>query len=108
MVKEYRGDTFIFNFSFEDATIKFKAGDIIRLGIKKSVTDTNYILYKSYTLDTEADEVQFRFETEETKDITPGEYILEVETKKDGIVETPYREIIKIVGDVVNDDQLQD
>ena len=45
----YRGDTFIFPFGLQDengADINFEAGDIVKCGVKSTINDTEYALYK--------------------------------------------------------------
>ena len=102
MQEKYRGDTFIFPFSFADPELKFEIGDTLKFGMKKACDCETYILYKEIVVEEQKAEVEVRFEAEETAKIEPGDYFVELELKKDNIVETCYREKIKINGDIVN------
>lgn len=102
MVEKYRGDTFVFPFSFKDTSLSFEKGDVIRYGAKKACDCNDYAFYKEITIEEESKGIQIIFTPEETKNIIPGEYEMELELTKNDIVETCYRETIKVVGDIVN------
>ena len=100
----YRGDTFVFPFSFENDNkepIKFEVGDSIRCGAKRTMKDEKCALFKEVPIKTECDEIQIEFTPEETKDLQRGAYILELELTRNGRVETIYQDYIDIVEDVI-------
>lgn len=101
MIEKYRGDTFIFPFSFEDESIQFEVGDIVKFGIKEACDCEKCILHKEITVTENTKELKVVFEAEETKGVNPGEYITELELTKKGIVETCYRDNLKVIGDIV-------
>lgn len=100
----YRGDTFVFPFSFEndnDEKINFEIGDIIRCGAKTSIYSDEYALYKEISIETETPEIQIKFLPEETKTLKLRKYILELELTRNGDTETIFQEEFKVKGDVV-------
>lgn len=99
-MKKYRGNTFIFPFSFEDSYTKFEPGDIIKFGVKQYIGSDNYILYKEIVIEEITEEIQIRFEEEETKKLEEGKYIMELKLTKNGITETAYREEL-VISEVV-------
>lgn len=101
MVEKYRGDTFIFPFSYEDEQLKFETGDIIRFGIKKACDCDDVILFKEIEVTETTEEIKIIFEPEATKKIKPGDYLIELELTRNGIVETCYRDKLKVEGDLI-------
>ena len=104
----YRGDTSKFDFSatLQDGTVHtFKAGDILKAGIKTSLRNTDYVIYQEKVVSTDTQEVIFEFSHEEMLNAPISENaILEVElTDTAGRVSTPYQGEIMIVGDVINE-----
>lgn len=100
----YRGDTFVFPFSFEndnEEEINFEVGDIIKCGAKKSIYSKEYALYKEIIVETETPEIQIKFLPEETKKLKLGKHILEVELTRNGDVETPFQQEFKVKGDAI-------
>lgn len=104
-MEKYRGDTFIFNVIIEqnNEEQKFQTGDIVRFGMKRNTTETDYALYKEINVDTEADSIEFVFSSEETSKLDTRMYEVEIELTRNGIVETVYRDTLNVLGDVVND-----
>lgn len=78
----------------------FSEGDTIRFGIKRDIDDDDYVLYDQKAIETETNEIQFKFEPEETKALE-GDYIIEVEVTKDGLTETAYQENLTVKRDVI-------
>lgn len=107
-MKEYfRGDTFIFPFTFENEngeSINFEVGDILRCGIKSNIYSNNYILIHLIEMGEERGEVTFEFSANETKDVKLGKCLLELELTRGGKVSTIYQEEIEIKGDVVRNE----
>lgn len=104
MDEYYRGDTFIFPFSFKNennSSIKYENEDVLKCGIKGSVYDSEYILFKELIVDKETDEVIFEFSSEETKNVEIGPCLLELKLTRDNKVNTIYQEKITIKGDVI-------
>lgn len=104
-MEKYRGDTYIFNVTLEQdgQAQKFKSGDLVRFGMKKSTAHTDYALYKETIVDKETDSIEFVFSSEETQKIDVQIYQMEIELTRNGIVETVYRDKLNVLGDVVND-----
>ena len=102
MIEKYRGETFIFPFSFKDTNLSFEVGDIIKYGAKVACDCDKYAFYKEIKVTETSKEIQIIIPPEETKNIIPGEYEMELELTKNNIVETCYREKIKVLGDIVN------
>ena len=100
MVKKYRGDTFIFNLSFEDEEMTFKPNDILRLGAKRTCDCCTYLLTKELVIAEDSTEAEIIFDAEETKDLAIGDYLLEVEFTRDGVVDTCFRDTLRVEGDV--------
>lgn len=103
----YRGDTFKFEFSatLEDGTEHtFKEGDILKVGIKPRITNSEYQIYQKRQITEPTKTVLFEFSHEETMKMTIGEKIMEIElTDTSGVVSTLYQEQIIVVGDVINE-----
>ena len=104
-MEKYRGDTYIFNVTIEqDGQVqKFKAGDIVRFGAKRTLSQEKYDLYKEITIDVETDSIEFVFSSEETQKLNVQNHHVEIELTRNGIVETVYRDNLNVLGDVVND-----
>ena len=103
MIEKYRGDTFVFPFSFEDTSLSFEVGDFIRFGAKKACDCKGYAFYKEIKIENTSTEIKIIFDKEETKNIAPGEYEMELELTKNNVVETCYRDSLKVLGDIVNE-----
>lgn len=104
-MEKYRGDTYIFSVGIEQdgQAQKFQEGDLVRLGAKRSTSDTVYGLYQEKTVDTETDTIEFVFSSAETAKLDFATYHLEIELTRNGNVETVYRDKLNVIGDVVND-----
>ncbi len=103
----YRGDTFKFEFSatLEDGTEHtFQEGDILKVGLKTSMPNTEYQIYQKKQITEPTKIVLFEFSHEETMKMTIGTKIMEIElTDTFGVVSTLYQEQIIVVGDVINE-----
>lgn len=100
----YRGDTFIFPFGLQDESgeyVNFEAGDIVKCGVKSTINDTEYALYKELEVMENTDELVFIFYPEETKELMAGKYTRELEHTRGDYVTTIYQEEITVKGDVV-------
>lgn len=104
-MEKYRGDTYIFNVTLEQdgQAQKFRAGDLVRFGMKKSTAHTDYALYKEITVDEETDAIEFVFNSEETSKLDVRTYLIEIELTRNNIVETVYRDKLNVLGDVIRD-----
>lgn len=105
-MKVYRGDSFpvIVTATDENGTAyKFKVGDIVRVGVKKTTEETTYMLFKELVVTSEADAVQLDFTPNETHDVATGKFIIEAELTYNGgqSRRTIYQKPIEIGGDVV-------
>lgn len=95
----YRGNTFPFSFRLKN--YMFVEGDEVRLGVKKTFEDKDFILYKELTFDKTVDVVTVEFSSDLTAEIEPGEYIFEVQVRVNGDKKfTPYQ-IALTVGAVI-------
>lgn len=108
MKEIYRGDTFEFDFSAELETgeqYTFENGEKLRAGLKRDTLESSkYLLYQLKEISENTTEVHFEFASSETKELTTGDKILEVElTTANGKVMTIYQDKIKVKGDVLND-----
>lgn len=94
-MEEFRGDTLSY---ILEGDRPFKEGDIVRIGIKKQVTDTQYILpLKEYRVSEDMDSFEFRFTNEESMKLRAGDYVLEVKLSLvTGEIETIIQEKLKI------------
>lgn len=85
----------------------FEEGDIVRVGIKATLDDTDYQLYKEFTVTTPGTELALQFSPEETDQLTATEQkaILEVELVYNGgaSIKTVYQEPIRLEGVVINE-----
>lgn len=104
-MEKYRGDTYIFSVGIEQdgQAQNFQEGDLVRLGAKRSTSDTVYGLYQEKTVDAETDTIEFVFSSVETAKLDIATYHLEIELTRNGNVETVYRDKLNVIGDVVND-----
>ena len=81
----YKGNSINASFEVKETSDKdspnyvFQVGDILRVGIKKTLQDSEYMLYKEFTITEEGTKVAIQFTPEET-DILPNE-------EQDGILE---------------------
>lgn len=86
---------------------EFQEGDIVRVGIKHTLDDTEYQLYKEFTITDPGTELALQFTPEETDKLTATEEkgILEVELVYNGgaSIKTVYQEPIKLEGVVINE-----
>lgn len=105
-MNKYRGDTFIFNVAIEQDEQKqnFQIGDLVRFGVKRNTSDTEYALYKEVQVDEEADSIEFVFSSTETSKLDVRVYQMEIELTRNGIVETVYRDELNVLGDVVRNE----
>lgn len=103
-MEKYRGDTFIFDLFItkEEVSQKFLTGDIVRVGVKKDLYQTEYDLYREIQVDEDTDSIEINFSKDETEKLRIGEYQIEIELTRAGIVETIYRNSLKVLGDVIN------
>lgn len=103
----YRGDTFEFDFNAildDGATYTFQEGDLLKIGVKQKVSNTNYILYREIEILEDTNVVTIIFDHEETKKLCKGDKILEVElTNPLGRVTTLCQEKITVLEDVINE-----
>jgi hypothetical protein len=90
-----------------NADYEFQNGDIVRVGIKQTLDDTEYQLYKEFTVTTAGTELALQFTPEETDQLTATEAkgILEVELVYNGgaSIKTVYQEPIRLEGVVINE-----
>lgn len=101
----FRGDTFIFPFELQNENkelIKFEADDILKCGVKESIYNDDYVLYKEIVIEKEINEIQIEFNPEETQKIKATKYIVELELTRGKNVNTIYQGEIEVKGDVVN------
>lgn len=91
----------------DDGDYEFQIGDKVRVGIKQSLEDTDYQLYKEFTITETGTQLALQFTPEETDQLTATETkgILEVELVYNGgaSVKTVYQEPIRLEGVVVNE-----
>jgi hypothetical protein len=85
----------------------FQSGDIVRVGIKQTLEDEEYQLYKEFTVTEEGTQLAIQFTPEETDALTATEQkgILEVELVYNGgaSIKTVYQEPIRLEGVVINE-----
>ena len=108
MKEIYRGDTFEFDVSAKLETGEdyiFENGEKLRAGLKYNTLESSkYLLYQVKDVTDNTNEVHFEFTPSETKELTIGVKVFEVElTTKDGKVRTIYQGEIEVKGDVLND-----
>lgn len=85
----------------------FQPGDILRVGIKNKLEDTEYILYKEFIITDEGTKVAIQFTPQET-DVLPNEEqdaILEIELEYNNgsSINTVYQDKITFKGVVINE-----
>lgn len=90
-----------------NADYEFQVGDKVRVGIKQSLDDSEYQVYKEFTVTEPGYEMALQLTPEETDKLTVTEVdgILEIElVYNDGAsIKTVYQEKIKLEGVVVNE-----
>ena len=103
----FRGDTFEFDFhsiSADGSTYIFKPGDLLKVGVKEKLSNTRYLLYREVQIDKETEEITVMFTPEETKRLSKGDKMLEVElTDKEGKVRTLFQGKLTIKEDLINE-----
>ena len=103
----YRGNDFYFDIGAEleedGSVFEFNVGDIIKVGIKDKLSNTNYVLFKEIEVTEKTDTISIHFTNEETKKFSEGDKILEVELteKLNGAVSTIYQDKLTIKGEVI-------
>lgn len=106
MEEYYRGDTFIFPFELQDEDenkLQFETGNKVILGVKKNISDKEYALYQEIVIDENLDEIQIKFQPEETKKLDICKYIVELQLEHNNLTDTIYQDFIVVKGDVIND-----
>lgn len=105
----YKGNSVNVNFRVDDKDTGeayiFEVDDKIRLGIKTSLEDTAYILYKEFTITERGDTVALILTPEETEiSVTEQDAILELELVYNGgqSVKTVYQDKIALEGVVID------
>ena len=105
----YKGNSVNVRFNVEDQDTEeayiFQTGDIVRLGIKSAIGDTNYILYKEFKITEPGDSVALILTPEETDiSVTEETAILEIELEYNGgqSVKTVYQNEIALEGVVID------
>jgi len=85
----------------------FQVGDIVRVGIKQTLDDEDYQLYKEFNITETGTQLALQFTPEETDKLTATEEkgILEVELVYNGgaSIKTVYQEPIRLEGVVINE-----
>lgn len=66
----------------------------LTLSVKKTITDTDYVLQKTAVEDT------FYFESADTNDLDAGTYVYDIELRSDGIVKTYGPHSLHLIADV--------
>ena len=103
----FRGDTFEFDFNSKTADGSlyiFKVGDLLKVGVKEKLSNTRYLLYREVQIEEEAEEITVMFTPEETKRLSPGDKMLEVElTDKEGKVRTLFQGKLTVKEDLINE-----
>ena len=106
-MNKYRGDTYIFPFSLQDesgSAMKFQKDDIVRFGMKENFYTKDYALYKELKIEAETEEIQIKFEPEETSKLELRQYIIELELERDGQIDTIYQDMLTVEGDVITNE----
>ena len=105
----YKGNSVNVRFNVEDKdtgeAYVFQVGDIVRLGIKSAIGDTNYILYKEFKVTETGDSVALILTPEETQiTVTEQDAILEIELEYNNgqSVKTVYQDEIALEGVVID------
>ena len=105
----YKGNSVNVKFNVTDKDTNeayiFQVGDIVKLGIKTALEDTNYILYKEFVITEVGDSVALILTPEETEiTVTEENAILEIELVYNGgqSVKTVYQDRIALEGVVID------
>ena len=82
----------MFKFTLEDG-LKFTRGDTGEIRLKSikdgtEYTDQTTLKDKDYVIRKECDNNQFDFTHEETENLVPGKYVMDIEYRADGMVST--------------------
>lgn len=99
MITLYKGNTLSKNIVLQN--YELQANDVLEVGIKKRIADDNYLLpvIKLTNLQT-----QFEYSAEQTKNIVPDTYILEIKLKyANDKVATLKQEELKVEGVVIDE-----
>lgn len=116
MIKEfpkalYKGDSIATVFKLKDRKTKddytFQVGDILQVGIKASLEDTEYQIHKDFTITDSGTEVMVYFTPEETNQLTVTEEAAILEARliynNGASRSTLYQEKIRLEGVVVDE-----
>ena len=105
----YKGNSVNVKFNVEDKDTGeayiFQEGDTVKVGIKSSLDDTTYILYKEFKITEQGDSLALILTPEETEiSVTEEDAILEIELVYNGgqSVNTVYQNTIKLEGVVID------
>jgi hypothetical protein len=105
----YKGNSVNVNFNVNDKdtgkAYMFQAGDIVKLGIKSTLEDTQYLIYKEFEITEPGETVALILTPEETDiSVTEQDAILELELVYNGgqSVKTVYQDTIKLEGVVID------
>lgn len=107
----FKGNTFNAVFSISDKETNkqytFKIGDLVRVGIKYSVFDEDYIIYKEFKIENECTSINIEFTHEEMEylPLNSAEAIFEVELvyNHGQKIKTVYQEKVILKGVVINE-----
>lgn len=106
----YKGNSVNSNFSIQDSVTGedyvFQVGDKVRLGIKQSLEDTEYLVYKEFEITEPGTNLALILTPEETNGIiTEEKGILEIELEYNGgqSIKTVYQDKIKLEGVVIDE-----
>lgn len=106
----YKGDSINEPFQIKDKEgnlYEFQVGDVVRVGIKKELTDTEYQIYKDFTITETGNTIMVNFTPEETDALTVTEdkAYLEVRLLYNGGASyaTVYQEKIRLEGVVIDE-----
>lgn len=105
----YKGNSVNKTFSVEESdgtTHEFEVGDKVRLGIKLNLDETDYVVYKEFTITAPGTEMALILTPEETENIpTEVEAILEIEYvyNNGASIKTVYQDKINLEGVVINE-----
>ena len=107
----YKGDSINEPFQIKDKKTgelyEFQVGDVVRVGIKKDLTDEEYQIYKDFTITEPGNTIMINFTPEETDalTITEDKAYLEVRLLYNGGASyaTVYQEKISLEGVVIDE-----
>lgn len=103
----YRGNSVDIELTIknDNTDYEFQIGDVVKLGIKRFIGDSEYIIQKEHTVSQVGTTTQLHITPEETSDIPICTAILEVSLKYNDEADyrTVYQENIELKG-VVNDE----